>query len=784
MCADTAWMPTFSRPPLVTLLAGLLAFAAALVWLTGLTGDSGTNLLIPFLSDAWANGSVAVLWWAGAIGFGLPLVRWAEAAKREAYPHDASRDHTSADTIALAIPVGLAAMLALDALIGTLGGLMVARGLLAWALPAVGVFAGIRTLRQAPLVLTHARTERTPFLIRVAFIGMYAVLAALLLVAATAAPGWLWSSEFGGYDAQSYHLPLAIAWTQPGSSVWPVEGNVYSALPSFVEAAFAHLIVLRGDQISAAIACQWWAAIATLLGAFVVARLARHILGEATDSPDNSTSALVSPTIVWVASIAFLATPWIVVVGTLAYNDIVPVVALAGGWLLVVSARRVSGRTAAREEPSPRTLDWRSITLLALIVASATGAKPTAFFFTALPLAVIALIEVSPRVVRHVPLAAAVGLIVLAPWLVRNWLTYENPVFPFASGIFGLGPWSAEQHAIFASAHSPDRPFVERLPLLWSEWAGYGFASRVDGAAELFPQWSGLPILGLIGLIALAVRRENSHAQTSNSQASNSGASNTARAARAGLAAIATVLIAWLLLTHLKSRFLITTAVPLSIGVAGFVAFAARLFSRRSDSSREDAVPATLAVMVAGLLAIAPIANYLREPAKNVGSNGERLRAPSLSIGSIPVQTGEAVARLLADADAKGDTATRNAILQQVASPFAVNYLLPPDARIVGIGFSTPFYMRRPITATTVWDRGPVDIVAERAPDAPATWGSLLRQRGFTHALIDPTMLQNWAAKGWLNPQLAQADWVEPFGASNRLIARTVDGKVLFELAP
>jgi hypothetical protein len=111
-------------------------------------------------------------------------------------------------------------------------------------------------------------------------------------------------------------------------------------------------------------------------------------------------------------------------------------------------------------------------------------------------------------------------------------------------------------------------------------------------------------------------------------------------------------------------------------------------------------------------------------------------------------------------------------------------YLLPPDARIVGIGFSTPFYMRRPITATTVWDRGPIDIVAERAPDAPATWGSLLRQRGFTHALIDPTMLQNWAAKGWLNPQLARADWVEPFGASNRLIARTVDGKVLFELAP
>ncbi len=763
--ADTGEMPIATRPlsasPLPLFLVGLLAFTATLVWLTGLTGASGANLLLPFLSEAWANGSVAALWWAGAIGFGLLISRWAcngaSATVNEPSAHSrAARNCTSLDTLALAIPLGLAAMLALESLIATLGGLTAWRGVLAWLLPLAGMLIGVRMLRDAPPTSDSPSPSATANPVRVAFIAIHAALAALILVAATAAPGWLWSSEFGGYDAQSYHLPLAMAWTQLGSAVGPVEGNVYSALPSFVETVFAHLMILRGDRIAAAIACQWWAAIGTLFGAYVVARLARTVFcGVSCDSSAKGSS---NPAIAWLASATFLATPWIVVVGTLAYNDIVPVIALAGGWLLI--------RVNARGESSARALDWRSAACLALIAASATGAKPTAFFFTVIPLAAIAIIETSPRVFRSLPLATVIGLAILAPWLARNWQHYENPVFPFATGLFGLGPWSAEQHTIFAAAHSPDRSILARVPLLWTEWIGYGFSELGDGGEELFPQWSAVPLLGVLGLASLLFR------------------STTARTACAGLAAIVVTLLAWFFLTHLKSRFLVTTAVPLSLGVAAFVTLVAGLFVRRSDRESTHAVPTALAFISAALLAIPPFANYLREPAKNTGQEGERLRAPSLSIGSIPVQTGEAVARLLADADAKGDTAMRAAILQQVSSPFAVNSLLPADARVVGVGFATPLYMRRPITTTTVWDRGPIDIVAERAPDAPATWGSLLRQRGFTHALVDPTMLEIWAKRGWLNPQLARADWVEPFGRANRVISRTVDGKVLFELAP
>ncbi|MFM7260215.1 MAG: hypothetical protein ACKO3W_06385, partial [bacterium] len=525
---------------------------------------------------------------------------------------------------------------------------------------------------------------------------------------------------------QSYHLPLAIRWVAPGITVGPVEGNVYSALPSFVESAFAHLMILRNEPIAASIACQWWAAIATLVGAFVVARLARRLVG-----------ASAAP----IASAAYLATPWVVVVGTLAYNDAVPPLALAGGWLLL--------ECTARE----RRLDVRSASMLALIAAAATGAKPTAFFFVALPLAVLAILRTSPRTLRLLPLAASIGIAVLGAWLVRNWLAFGNPVFPFASAVFGAGPWSAEQHAIFSAAHAPSVPLVARPLLFWSEWIAYGVA----GPARPFPQWSVLPILGLAGL-AFAVVRE--------------------RWARAALAALGVILLSWMLLTHLESRFLLATVVPLALGTAWIIERASRLVTRGGG------VDARVGAVAVAALALAPIANYTREPDKPRGPDAPPLRAPSLSIGSIPVQTGDVAAAILAEAEQSGNAQMKETILRQASTPFAINHLLPADARVVGIGFATPFYIRRPITTTTVWDRGPMDEIAERAPEAPATWGSLLRQRGFTHALIDPTMLANWADRGWLNPRLAKSDWAQAFGASNRMIARTVDGKVLFELAP
>ncbi|MEZ6319149.1 MAG: hypothetical protein R3B49_10435 [Phycisphaerales bacterium] len=63
----------------------------------------------------------------------------------------------------------------------------------------------------------------------------------VLVVACASPAGWLWDSEFGGFDALAYHLELPQEWMQRAGRVWPVDHNVYSYLPSYVEAAYVQV---------------------------------------------------------------------------------------------------------------------------------------------------------------------------------------------------------------------------------------------------------------------------------------------------------------------------------------------------------------------------------------------------------------------------------------------------------------------------------------------------------------------------------------------------------------
>jgi len=42
---------------------------------------------------------------------------------------------------------------------------------------------------------------------------------AIVILAACSAPGWLWATEFGGYDVLSYHLQLPREWYDAGRIV-------------------------------------------------------------------------------------------------------------------------------------------------------------------------------------------------------------------------------------------------------------------------------------------------------------------------------------------------------------------------------------------------------------------------------------------------------------------------------------------------------------------------------------------------------------------------------------
>lgn len=71
---------------------------------------------------------------------------------------------------------------------------------------------------------------------------------------------------------------------------------------------------------------------------------------------------------------------------------------------------------------------------------------------------------------------------------------------------------------------------------------------------------------------------------------------------------------------------------------------------------------------------------------------------------------------------------------------------LPDDARIYAEGFATPFYVARPIDYRTVWEASP--LAAQLHTAGPEAAGQWLIDQGYTHLIVDWTMLQLWTSPG------------------------------------
>lgn len=104
----------------------------------------------------------------------------------------------SRDPLVFEAALGVGMMLWLSHALGSLGLLAGTTGRVVAFVPVIaGLVMLVPALRRARLV-------------RCSPMGIVSAAAiALLLVAAANPPGWLWESEFRGFDALSYHLPLA-----------------------------------------------------------------------------------------------------------------------------------------------------------------------------------------------------------------------------------------------------------------------------------------------------------------------------------------------------------------------------------------------------------------------------------------------------------------------------------------------------------------------------------------------------------------------------------------------
>lgn len=686
---DASRRPATLLFPLIAALGTLGTIVVAARW----TGPIDTSVLIESLSVWGSQGAFVVLWLGMALGFGS----WIAPALDPA-THAARRPLESWVVIA---GVGIAFALSADALLGWLGLLLIGGGLGAWGLTVAGLVLLVLRLRSGSLPPLSAAFRP---LAQPAVLGA-AVPAGVLLLAATSAPGWLWRSEFGGYDALSYHLTLPKEWIERGG-IATLEHNVYSAFPSYVEAAFLHLFVLAGSMERGALGAQCLAALLTLVSALAVAALARRVL--------NDVGALL-------AAVLYLATPWTIVVGSLAYNDGAIALFLAVGTLV---ALRSGGAL------------WQRGATLGLLLGAACGAKLTASGFVVLPLVAVAVSLRRGKAIPTLLIAAGAATLTLSPWLLRNGLATGNPFFPFLTDAFGLGHWTPEQAAIFADGHRAVGSIGERVGRLWSQWLAFGVGTPPVPNEPWSPQWSLLPIAGVAGLVALALARRTRRAFVWPATL---------------LVVLGVQVLFWLAATHLQSRFLLPTAVPLTIGAAWLLTRLTPFLGRAAQPYAASAI-----AVVASLL---PLALFAREgvvPLMQEGARVERA-APALFIGASSICTGDGAAQAIRTAR---DEATRNAMQQQAPLAFFLNHLLPAKDRVLLVGDAKPFWYRRTaetLTYSTVWDRGPLSAIAAAHPDEPQRWAADLAAKGYTWIVLDWTMLANWGSKGWLDPTLTEA---------------------------
>jgi len=551
--------------------------------------------------------------------------------------------------------------------------------------------------------------------------ALWALGFAVMFVAASHPPGVLWASEARGYDSLSYHLSLPQEWAQ-GDRLWPLAHNVYSYLPSYVEAGFLHLGAMvgagepgRGVPVglvagdgTGAIACHWLSGIFSLLSAIVLARVVWVVADRAGVAPAGARHGSEAGAI---AGAVLLSTPWVLVVSSLAYNESAVNLLFAGALLAALDARLA---------PTTRGV------LAGLMVGAACGAKPTALFLIG-PTVALALLAYMPP--RRWPVAVlagcGAGLLMIGPFLIRNWLASGNPVFPAATALWGHAPWSAEQVARFGAAHRESAPLLDRVGLLLAS-TGDGLGAEPRGIFHT--QWAALFPAGAIGLVLAATFRPT-----------RGLALILAGGTLAGLAW-------WITGSHCQSRFLLPLAVPMALAL-GLAALAA--YSRTGAGWTRFARRLALIILMAlPLVLAASAATRLRSEINRQGTS-------FLPDGTGPF-TGDRLR--LSPMFQAADELSKRDVLNDV-NPYALINLggggVGPADTVYLLGDATPLFLARRVLWATTWDESILARSIGLAPDDPAAWGRALAARGVDFVLVSFGELDRLRRSGWLDPRLS-----------------------------
>jgi hypothetical protein len=460
--------------------AGTLVFLGAFF---ALAGPSWELALYRMMQD----GGCAILWLVSAGGIGW--IAWKAFGLRE----------TNSLTAITCISLGLGLMS-----LGILG-----LGLAGWMNQkwAVGILAAGDLIAISVGYLHAKNWNAAEWFAEAANWGWLwiapAAVAGVVALGACFPPGILWGDEPNGYDVVEYHLQVPREWYEAGR-ITALHHNVFSYFPFNVEMHYLLAMYLHGG---------FWGPWAGMF----LAQMMHMGFCAATVWAVYALAGGGRKGIV--AGVLVAAVPWTGLLGAVAYNEGGTLLfgILAIGWAI-------------------RANRWREFVIAGLFAGFAAGAK----------------LSIAPLVLAAVPMILFItrpknwagctvyllaAILVLSPWLIRDWKWTGNPVFPEAMSVLGQDHFSGVQVERWREAYWPDpnyRSAVGRVQGLWNE-----VLADIRFGLVLFP----------LGIAAMVL-----------------GFRNRAMICLAVLLIFQAVF--WLAFTHIQSRFMVITIPIVALMVA------------------------------------------------------------------------------------------------------------------------------------------------------------------------------------------------------------------------
>ncbi len=480
------------------------------------------------------------------------------------------------------------------------------------------------------------------------------------------------------YDVVSYHLQIPREFVDAGR-ITPLPHNTYSHYPLGGEMLFALAMILKGGAWDGVYAAKF------THGLWGVLALAAVYFGLPPEQRVRRRTAAAllatAPMVLYLSWLAFVE------LSELAY------LAIAIAWL-------------AAWLPTPT---YRAAIMIGLACGGACATKYLSIPLVAGPVLGVMLVSMirRPRRITHWLAAAAVCCALTAPWLIRNALETGNPVFPLAANLLGAGHWSAEQVARWNLGHAPPA-WSARLPAMMEPFT----ATRGVGIA--------LTVMTLAAVAWVVAKPRRSPPLD-----------------RACVGILGLQVAAWMLLTHMPSRFIIPAVVPMCLLVGGMIARLVR-WTEPSDSAGGLRLKWWTAPAATAMIVLAAAAGVL--------AGWELYRAEQQAAGATHGASGLHGMLPHDLASLKGS--------QPVFAPLA------SGGRLLLVGDIRPFNLPANTLYASIWELDPLTRIAQQTGDGDGVEmiHRLRRDYGVTHLLINwPEILRLHHTYGWwpqINPTL------------------------------